>query len=247
MSKMKVIKDTSLIPMDVSTTSCINTHSGSDTKDSFLNAKIDKEIERATSREDNLQEQIDNLRDKGFSVKDVVATHDDLVNYNTKYLVIDDIIVVMDDGDCSAYYRWDGTQFNTLGSSSYTIDKIDDLIQDLQSQIDYLGQKGSIRDVLLTHQALEEYDITSLIEGDILIVLVDENLNSATTYYKMNSQGTMEVCGSVGPNYYNKREIDEKLDEIYEILDNHDGRITDNRNELNDRISEEEAYNILVG
>lgn len=247
MGKMKVIKDTSLIPMDVSTTSAIKTHSGGDTKDSFLNAKIDKEIQRATDRENNLQEQIDVLKEKGFSVKDVVATHQDLLDYNTHYLIQDDIIVVLDDGDCSAYYRWDGTKFNSLGASSYTIDKIDNLIQELQSQIDYLGQKGAIRDVVLTHQALIEYDTTSLVEGDILIVLVDEILNSATTYYKMNSQGVMVVCGSVGPNYYNKKEIDDKVEAIYEILDDHNKRITDNRNELNDRTTEEEAYNILVG
>jgi len=63
----------------------------------------------------------------------------------------------------------------------------------------------------------------------------------------MNSQGMLEVCGSVGPNYYNKKEIDDKVEAIYEILDDHDERITDNRNELNDRTTEEEAYNILVG
>lgn len=247
MSKIKVIKDTSLVPMEVTTSSNIKTHSGCDTKESFLNIKIDKEIQRATSKEDELQEQINSLKERGFSVKDVVATHQDLLDYNTQFLIEDDIIVVLDDGDCSAFYRWTTNNFISLGASSYTIDKIDTLIQDLQNQIDYLGQKGAIRDVVLTHQALDNYDISSLVEDDILIVLVDEILDSATTYYKKNSIGEMVLCGSMGPNYYNRRQIDDKIDAINVILNNHDERITDNRNELNNRATEEEAYNILVG
>jgi len=243
----KIIKSSNLIPVKVLGNNEIKTKSKHDTVDSFLDAKINKEIERATEKEDDLQRQIDNLKEFGFSVKDVVATHQDLIDYDTSNLLDKDVIIVIDDGGYSSFYRWCSVSstFISLGSSSYTIDQVDRLILDLQNQIDYLGSKGAIRDVVLSHQDLINYDISSLIENDIVIVLSDEVLNKATTYYKKDSSGNMVICGTLGPTYYTKDEIDAMIIAINETLADHEERITDNRNELDFRITEEEAYDIL--
>lgn len=247
MARTRVIGDTSLIPMEVSTKCNVHTDSCRDNRDSFLNAKIDAETERATEREDAIQEQVDQLREKGFAVRDVVQTHSDLDHYDPGSLLRDDIIVVLDDGGYSTYYRWDGNQFSSVGSSSYTTDRVDEMVNDLRSQLQYLGKRGSLRDIVQTHADLDSYDTSTLVEGDMLAVLVDEAEGYAATYYRKGADGTMSLYGSMGPNYYNKRELDERFGKIDATLDNHEVRITANRTELDMRATEEESYNILVG
>lgn len=41
--------------------------------------------------------------------------------------------------------------------------------------------------------------------------------------------------------------INSMVNDINSVLDNHEVRITENRNELDNRLSEQEAYDILVG
>ena len=255
--KVKVIKDTSLIPVNVSSSSIVDTKSDEGSKGSFLAAKLDREIERSIRTDESLQEQINTIKESGFALVDVVMTYADLVNYDTHSLVENDIIVVLYDengrevGDRSTYYRWNGSEFDSIGSSNYTIDEIDRVVSDLRQQISYLGQKSSVRDVVTNHEALANYDITNLIDGDIVVVLDDEILNHATAYYSL-SNGEWVAHGSMGPNYYNRREIDAKLAEINEhleqvdeTLDNHEERIQPV--DMENRCTEEEALRRLQG
>ncbi len=251
--KVKVIKDTSLIPVNVSSGGSVCMKSSESSMDSFLNTKIDNEIERATAKEDSLQQQIDNLRDKGFSVKDVVNTYEDLLSYDTSYLLEDDVIVVLNDSEIvsgkvvSSFYRWNKPRFSCLGASSYTVNEVDRLITDLQNQISYLGSKSAIRDVVSTYSDLQAYDTSSLVTGDIIAVLKDESKNNASTYYKKNDLGLMVLYGSLGPTYYTREELDAKFHEVNLVLENHEVRITENREDIDNRISQQDAYDILVG
>lgn len=250
-SKVKIIKDTSLIPMDVSSKSEIKTNSGCQATDAFLNDKIDKEITRAKTREDELEEQIKELHLRGFSVKDVVLTYQDLVNYDTSILRNKDVIIVLNDDSVgegvSTLYRWGENGFTSMGSSWYTVNQIDDLVEAINNRLDYLEDKSSLRNVVLTYQDLLEYNINELVVGDLIAILSDETKSHNSTYYRFNSNNTFDFVGSLGVNYYTKDEIDAKLNAIYVILDDHEIRITDNRTELNNRISESDAYDILVG
>lgn len=262
--KVKVIKDTSLIPMDVSGTSLVHSKSDDCSKDSFLAARLDNEIKRSISVDESLQEQIDTIKKSGFAVVDVVTSYEDLMNYDTHSLIDKDIIVVLYDengrevGDRSTYYRWDGTSFSPIGSSNYTIDEIDRIKSDLESQISYLGSKSSLRDVVLRYGNLDGYDTSHLVNGDIIVVLEDENYyDGSTTCYKYLDNGqqfpsNFEFCGGLGPIYYSKKQIDEKLglinthlSEIDSTLEKHGVRITQNRSELDHRISYEDALDIL--
>lgn len=252
--KVKVIKDTSLIPMDVSGTSLVHSKSDDCSKDSFLAARLDNEIKRSISVDESLQEQIDTIKKSGFAVVDVVTSYEDLMNYDTHSLIDKDIIVVLYDengrevGDRSTYYRWDGTSFSPIGSSSYTIDEIDRIKRDLESQISYLGLKSSMRDVVLGYDDLKGYDTSYLVNGDIIVVLVDNNYyEGSTTCYKYLGNGQFEFCGGLGPIYYSKKQIDAKFQDVWKTLDDHKTRITENRDELKNRISEDDARKILEG
>ena len=248
--KVKVVKDNEgLIPMIVQGNSIVESRC-MDEKESFIESKLNKEIIRSISTDESLQEQIDRLQESNFAVRDVVYYHEDLVNYNPSRLLQNDVIVVLYDTaerDRSTYYRWNGTEFETIGSSSYTIDEIDSLVADLNAQLAYLGAKSSIRDVVPNLAYLEDYDISSFVTGDIIVVLDDEQFSHATTYYALDENREWVAHGSMGPNYYNKSEIDSKFAAVDAVLENHEERITDNRSDIDNRISEQDAYDILVG
>lgn len=79
---------------------------------------------------------IEELEDKmevlhaGSDVKDVVGTHQELLDYNTNLLTNNDIIKVLQDEtreNATTYYRWNGTLFIFIGSIGpyYTINETD--------------------------------------------------------------------------------------------------------------------------
>ena len=249
--KVKVVKgNIGLIPMEISGRSDIKVKSDCKVKESFIESKLNQEIDRSVRTDESLQEQIDRLMSSNFAVRDVVLTHEDLVNYPADHLIENDVIVVLYDTpakDRSTYYRWDGSAFESIGSSSYTISEIDRLIADLNAQIERLGEKSSVRDVVASYADLESYSKAGLVAGDVIAVLDDETSAHASTYYRYLQSGQWEFHGSIGPNYYTKYEIDDKLEQINDVLENHEVRITDNRNDIDNRMSESEAYDILVG
>lgn len=80
----------------------------------------------------------------------------------------------------------------------------------LQGQIDAIVASSDVKDIVGTHAELEEYDVTTLGENDIIKVLQDETRDNATTYYRWISPA-FEFIGSEGP-FYTKSETDTLLE-----------------------------------
>ena len=249
--KVKIIKDTSLISVDVASKSEVVANTSHQTTDTFLNAKIDQETKRAKNVEQDLQAQIRNLKEGGYSVTDVVSTYADLVNYNKSLLVEKDVIIVLADesmgGGVTTMYRWNGHNFISLGSSNYTVAQIDTLFEDVNNRLEYLEQKPSLRDVVLTYNDLVNYDTTGLVVGDLIAVLEDSTHSHATTYYRFNENGGFDYFGGLGPIYYNRDEIDAKFDEVNAILEDHEERITENRTDIDSRMDYSDTERVLHG
>lgn len=227
--KTKVIKSTSLIPTEMHTQeSNIKSCGGSDAKIAFLDAKIDKETLRAQLEELNLQEQIDLLNQKSFSVKDVVLhyyseSESDLAHYSTVDLVEGDVIEVIIDetrDNNNSFYRYVNGSWLCIGSSSYSVGKLDDAFTDLRNQLEALGNKSAVRDVVLDKESLDLYIYKSnLVTGDIIIVLTDNSHNDQTTFYSYVKESDSFIYkGLIGP-YYTRQQIDNIVSLIYARID----------------------------
>ncbi len=98
-----------------------------------------------------LQGQIDAINAKS-DVTDVVATRVALDAYNTTVLQSGNIIKVLSDetyDDAETYYRWNGTDFDFVGSSGakYTKAQVDTMLADLRGEI----QDGSVAETILLY------------------------------------------------------------------------------------------------
>ena len=82
--------------------------------------------------------------------------------------------------------------------------------QSLQDQIDGLASRTDVVDVVGTKAELLAYDTSTLLNNDIVKVLVDESQSNAITYYRWvitGSVGAWVYVGSQGP-FYTKSEAD---------------------------------------
>ncbi len=255
--------DTNVIPLDMVETTVIPVHVKGDkdyvpskmghrSTDIYLENKINKETERATEEEANLQEQINSLSRKSFSVKDVVHTKADLTHYDTSLLLNDDIIEVLTDesrNNATSFYKYvqrtdSFVCIGTLGPY-YNTSTIDDMIADLTAQIALVNSKSAVRDVVATKEDLSSYVTTWLVANDIVIVLRDSTNNNETSYYKWDGSAFLSM-GLVCP-YYTKGQLDVRFAAIEEVLANHEVRITANRNDIDARMSYEDTEEALEG
>lgn len=91
---------------------------------SYTDNAVSSEASLRQQADNNLQTQIDAIT-AASDVFDVVGTYQDLLEYDTSTVPVNDIIKVLMDSthnDAASYYRWDGTQWVYIGSegASYT-------------------------------------------------------------------------------------------------------------------------------
>ena len=92
-----------------------------------LNTNLQDESTKRQDTDNYLQSQIEALTTKS-SVVDIVATEHDLEVYDTSKLQVTDVICVLKDetqNDTTTYYRWDGNNFNFIGSEGEYYTKSD--------------------------------------------------------------------------------------------------------------------------
>lgn len=132
--------------------------------------------------------------------------------------------------DANKVLQSDGTWGEGMDSTNYytktevdgLIDDVNDSIDDeeaartaadanLQDQIDAISAGSDVKDIVSSYAALQQYDTTTLTNGDIIKVLHDETHDGATYYYRWQSAtSSFTPIGSEGP-YYTKGEADALL------------------------------------
>lgn len=90
----------------------------------YTNNAVSAEATLRQQADNNLQTQIDAIS-AASDVFDIVGTYQELLEYDTSIVPLNDIIKVLSDSthnDAATYYRWDGTQWVYIGSegASYT-------------------------------------------------------------------------------------------------------------------------------
>lgn len=81
----------------------------------------------------------------------------------------------------------------------------------LQTQIDTIIASSDVKDIVGTHEDLEDYDTSTLGDNDIIKVLSDETQADQTTYYRWSTAtSSFTLIGAVGP-FYTKSQTDELL------------------------------------
>lgn len=97
--------------------------------ESYADASVSTEAGLRADADANLQSQIDAIT-SASDVFDIVPTYQDLLNYDTSTVPVNDIIKVLSDSthnDAASYYRWTGTEWLYIGSegASYTKSEAD--------------------------------------------------------------------------------------------------------------------------
>ena len=78
----------------------------------------------------------------------------------------------------------ESSNVNNLASMAANKGYVDTKNADLQDQINNIAAGSDVFDIVGTYAELAEYTNTKLNEGDVVKVLVDEQQNNATTYYR---------------------------------------------------------------
>lgn len=97
--------------------------------ESYADASVSTEAGMRADADANLQSQIDAIT-SASDVFDIVPTYQDLLNYDTSTVPVNDIVKVLSDSthnDAASYYRWTGTEWLYIGSegASYTKSEAD--------------------------------------------------------------------------------------------------------------------------
>lgn len=97
--------------------------------ESYTDSSVSTEAGIRAETDANLQSQIDAIT-SASDVFDIVPTYQDLLNYDTSTVPVNDIIKVLSDSthnDAASYYRWDGEEWDYIGSegASYTKSEAD--------------------------------------------------------------------------------------------------------------------------
>lgn len=92
----------------------------------------------------------------------------------------------------------------------------------LQSQIDAIVNRANVADIVGTHAQLEQYDTSTLGNGNIIKVLQDETVEDATTYYRWDAEaGEFKLIGREGP-FYTKGEADMRFVPLTRMINGKD-------------------------
>lgn len=161
---------------------------------------VEKEAEARRDADSNLQEQIDTIA-AGSDVVDVVGTYQELMQYDTSHLTINDVIKVLDDeteNDATTYYRWtnDGWLFIGQEGPYYTKSQVNELLAgklDDDALDDYYDKAET--DALLADKA-DASDLAA--KQDKLIAGANIAIDQATN--------TISATMPSLDNYYTKQE-----------------------------------------
>lgn len=161
---------------------------------------VEEEADARRDADSNLQEQIDTIA-ASSDVVDIVGTYQELMQYDTSHLTINDVIKVLDDeteNDATTYYRWtnDGWLFIGQEGPYYTKSQVNELLDgklDDDALDDYYDKAET--DALLADKA----DVSDLAaKQDKLIAGANITIDQATN--------TISATVPSLDNYYTKQE-----------------------------------------
>ena len=161
---------------------------------------VEEEAEARRDADNDLQEQIDTIA-ASSDVVDIVGTYQELMQYDTSHLTINDVIKVLDDeteNDATTYYRWtnDGWLFIGQEGPYYTKSQVNELLDgklDDDALDDYYDKTET--DALLADKA----DVSDLAaKQDKLIAGTNITIDQATN--------TISATVPSLDNYYTKQE-----------------------------------------
>lgn len=105
---------------------------------------------------------------------------------------------------------------------SNTIQKINDMLKDICTEIEVLEAGSDVVDVVASKAELDAYDKSHLTNNSIIKVLKDESESDAITYYRFTKNDllpptwTVTLIGSIGP-YVTTIKINDFLPKVEEI------------------------------
>ena len=161
---------------------------------------VEEEADARRDADNDLQEQIDTIA-ASSDVVDIVGTYQELMQYDTSHLTINDVIKVLDDeteNDATTYYRWtnDGWLFIGQEGPYYTKSQVNELLDgklDNDALDDYYDKAET--DALLADKA----DVSDLAaKQDKLIAGTNITIDQATN--------TISATVPSLDNYYTKQE-----------------------------------------
>lgn len=161
---------------------------------------VEEEADARRDADNDLQEQIDTIA-ASSDVVDIVGTYQELMQYDTSHLTINDVIKVLDDeteNDATTYYRWtnDGWLFIGQEGPYYTKSQVNELLDgklDDDALDDYYDKTET--DALLADKA----DVSDLAaKQDKLIAGTNITIDQATN--------TISATVPSLDNYYTKQE-----------------------------------------
>lgn len=163
---------------------------------SDTNQRLDDEQTQRQQSDIDLQQQIDALSAKS-TVADVVATIQDLENYDTSTLKSKDVISVLLDetkSDATSYYRWNGASFFWIGSEASSFTKAQAREEFVSKTTQVNGHKLS-KDITLTAQDVKALPEDTIIgDGTVTIQRNRESIGTFTLNQKENKAINIEVA-----------------------------------------------------
>lgn len=91
-------------------------------------------------------------------------------------------------------------------------------IMDVEDEVEEMKNNPDVVDIVGTYADLQNYDTSTLTDKDVIRVLVDEQHDGQSTYYRWDEQSsTWTYIGAVG-DYYTKGQVDDLLDDKQDVL-----------------------------
>lgn len=161
---------------------------------------VEEEAETREASDANLQEQIDAIV-ASSDVVDIVGTYEELEDYDTSHLTVNDVIKVLADeteGGATTYYRWTGSEWQYIGAEGpyYTTAQIDALLDDK-----------------LDVDALDDYydkdEVDALLDDKADLADLDDKQDKLVAGANITIDPATNVIAATVPslaNYYTKQE-----------------------------------------
>ena len=143
---------------------------------------------------------------------------------------------------------WGTPNNNDYPTTKLVKDTIDNLDNDLQSQIDGINAGQNLADIVADLTALNNLDTSKLQANDKVQVLVDSNHNDASTVYNWTGSAWSYI-GKYGQDSYTKSETDVLLNGKQDVIDSSnklESDLVDDTNQTNKFVSASEKAQITT-